>query len=107
MFVVRRSFRNYNQMIAPGSVIEPGTIKRFKSRLRDRDIIEVPEQDFDEWNAYFIAKFGTPIGPIEEKAEEPSEGEGEQLNSDMEPVVPPTEEHAEESKPVVKVVVAK
>ena len=105
MFVVRRSFRNYNQMIAPGSVVEPGTIKRFKSRLRDRDIIEVPEQDFDKWNAYFIAKFGTPIGPIEEKAEEL--GEGEQLNSDMEPVVAPTEEPVEEPKPVVKVVVAK
>lgn len=61
MYVVRRAFRNYNQMIAPGSVIEPGTIKRFKTRLRDGSIIEVNEQDFDKWNNYFKVRFGVCI----------------------------------------------
>ena len=85
MYVVRRSFRNYNQMMVPGSVVEPGSIKRFKTRLRDRDIVEVSEQDFDKWNAYFLGKFGIPIGPIEEEAPvDPTPGE--QLNNDMEPV---------------------
>lgn len=72
MYVVRRSFRNYNQMMVPGSVVEPGTIKRFKSHLRERDIIEVNEHDFDKWNAYFTGKFGNPIlVPEEPKPEEP------------------------------------
>ena len=61
MFVVRRPFRNFGHVMAPGSVVEPGTIKQFKSRLRDRAIIEVPEQDFDRWNAYFKSKFGVEI----------------------------------------------
>ena len=61
MYVVKRAFRNYNQMIAPGSVVEPGAIKRFKNRLRDGRIVEVSEQDFDKWNNYFKVRFGTPI----------------------------------------------
>lgn len=73
MYVVKRAFRNYNQMMVPGSEIEPGTVKHLKSRLRDRVIIEVSEHDFDKWNKYFIEKYGTPITRIvreEVKAEE-------------------------------------
>ena len=61
MFVVRRAFKNYGEALLPGSVVEPGNIKNFKTRLRERVIIEVPEQDFEKWNNYFKAKFGVPI----------------------------------------------
>ena len=61
MFVVRRSFRNNGQMMAPGSVVEPGTIKRFKSRLNDGHIVEVSEQDFNKWDEYFKVRIGVPI----------------------------------------------
>ena len=61
MFVVRRPFRNFGHVMAPGSVVEPGAIKQFKSKLRDHAIVEVPEQDFDRWNAYFKGKFGVEI----------------------------------------------
>ena len=61
MFVVRRAFRNYNQMITPGSIVEPGDIKWFKTRLRDRCIVEVTEQDLDKWEDYFVGKFGVSI----------------------------------------------
>lgn len=61
MYVVRRAFRNYGQTMLPGSVVEPGNIKRFKTRLKDRFIVEVTEQDFSKWNAYFVDKVGTPI----------------------------------------------
>ena len=61
MYVVRRAFKNFGKAMVPGSVVEPGTIKHFKSRLRDHVIIEVAEQDFDKWNTYFITKFGVPI----------------------------------------------
>lgn len=61
MYVVKRAFRNYNVMIAPGSVVEPGTIKHLKSRIRDGSLIEVTEHDFDKWNEYFFKKYGVPI----------------------------------------------
>lgn len=70
MYVVRRAFRNLNQMMVPGSEIEPGTVKLFKTRLRERQIIEVSEQDFDKWNEYFLKKYGTPIKRLEANAEE-------------------------------------
>ena len=48
-------------MMTPGSIVEPGDIKWFKTRLRDRDVIEVHEQDLDKWEAYFNVKFGVSI----------------------------------------------
>jgi len=71
MYVVRRTFRNYGQMMAPGSVVEPGTIKRFKSRLNDGHIVEVTEQTFDKWDKYFKQRIGVAIQkPV--KAAEPA-----------------------------------
>lgn len=61
MYVVRRAFRNYGQMMIPGSVVEPGSVKRFKSRLNDGHIINIHENDIDKWDEYFKARFGVPI----------------------------------------------
>lgn len=69
MYVVRRAFRNYNVMLVPGTAVEPEQIKRFKSRLNERDIIEVTDSTFDMWNEYFTSKFGTPLTEPEEPAE--------------------------------------
>ena len=92
MYVVRRAFRNYNQMVVPGSIVEPGTVKRFKSHLRDRDIIEVTEQDFDKWNSYFVDKFGVPIGPLDGVTEGEPEGEPEsEPESEPLPELKPTQ----------------
>lgn len=67
MYVVRRAFRNYGQMMVPGSVVEPGSIKRFKSRLNDGHIVEVTEQNFDKWDKYFRERIGVPIQKPEEQ----------------------------------------
>lgn len=69
MYVVRRAFRNNNQMILPGSVVEPGSIKWFKTRLKDRIIVEVNAQNFNQWNEYFKAKFGVTLEKEEAKEE--------------------------------------
>ena len=61
MYVVRRAFRNYGQMMAPGSVVEPAAIKRFKSRLNDGHIVDVNEHDFDKWQKYFKERIGVEI----------------------------------------------
>lgn len=70
MYVVRRAFRNYGQMMVPGSVVEPGSIKRFKSRLNDGKIVEVTEQNFNKWDKYFRERLCTPILLPEAKTEE-------------------------------------
>ena len=70
MYVVRRTFRNYGQMMVPGSVVEPGSIKRFKSRLNDGNIVEVTEQNFDKWDEYFKVRIGVAIQkPVTEVAQ--------------------------------------
>ena len=74
MYVVRRAFRSYGSMLVPGTVVEPNKVKRFKSHLNERDIIEVTDDTFDAWNEYFTHKFGTPIiRPADMPAEAPVE----------------------------------
>ena len=87
MFVVRRAFRNYGQMMAPGSVVEPAAIKRFKSRLNDGHIVDVSEQDFDKWNRYFKERIGTAINVPEKTPDKEPEKEPEKT-PDKEPEKP-------------------
>ena len=61
MYVVRRSFRNYGQMMAPGSIVEPEAVKRFKARLNDGHIVEVNEHDFPKWQKYFKERIGVEL----------------------------------------------
>ena len=71
MYVVRRAFRNYGQMVAPGSVVEPGVIKRFKSRVAEGRIVEVTEHNFDKWRDYFKVRMNVDIAtPDEQKPDE-------------------------------------
>lgn len=75
MFVIRKPFRNYNQMMLPGTIVEPGSIKWFKNRFKDRYIVEVNEQNFDKWEKYFVGKYGVSLNveePITEEAIGPS-----------------------------------
>lgn len=66
MYAVRRPFRNYGNIMVPGSIVEPSTIKRFKSRLTDGHIIEVTEQNFDKWQEVFKGRYGVTLQRIEE-----------------------------------------
>lgn len=79
-------------MMAPGSVVEPGTIKRFKSRLNDGHIVEVSEQNFDKWDKYFRERIGVTIaatGGVVAKAP----------ICDAAPVEPPKESTKAKAKP--------
>lgn len=71
MYVVRRAFRNYGNMLAPGSVVEPDAIKHFKSRLRDGRIVEVTEQSFDKWEELFRVRYGVALKLPKKHAVEP------------------------------------
>lgn len=95
MYVVRRGFRNFGQMMTPGSLVEPGSVKQFKSRLNDGHIVEVNEQDFDKWQKYFKDRIGVEIS-MPEKPEKPAEPE--------KPVKPVEPEKQAEPVKVAKVV---
>ena len=71
MYVVRRPFRNFGKVLTPGTPVEPANIKRFKSRLGERDIIEVTDGMLDMWEAYFVDKFGVSIKPDPKPKPEP------------------------------------
>ena len=72
MFVVKRPFRNFGSVMAPGSIVEPGAIKHFRSLLSDNHIIEVNEQNFTMWNEYFNVRYGVQLKPSVEPSVEPS-----------------------------------
>lgn len=61
MFVVRRSFRNGGCMLPVGSIVEPTGIKWFKTRLKDRYIVEVNAHNFNEWQMYFKDKLNVEL----------------------------------------------
>lgn len=71
MLVVRRAFKNYGQTMLPGSVVEPGNIKRVKTRIKDRYLVEVDEHNIDKWKEYFAEKYHVSIGePVQKEATE-------------------------------------
>lgn len=72
MYVVRRAFRNNGSIILPGSTVEPGNVKRFKTRLKDRDIVEVNAHNFKQWEWYFKNKLNVKITMPEQNDAEPT-----------------------------------
>lgn len=90
MYVVRRAFKSLGTCYEPGSVItEPGLIKRFKTRLAERVIIEVNEHNFDKYAEYFSARFGVNLDKEMLNAEAPliATEESEVVEAVLEPVV--------------------
>ena len=83
MYVVRKPFRNYGKVLLPGSIVEPGNIKWFKSRLKDRTIIEVNEHNFDKWKEYFKVRCGVDITPAETNTDDETNASDE-TNTDNE-----------------------
>lgn len=103
MYVVRRAFRNYGQMMAPGSVVEPAAIKRFKSRVAEGKIVEVTEHNFDKWREYFKVRMNVEISAIGGVPDEPVNLDGSAYE-EPEAEEPEVEEPAK-AVPVAKVVV--
>lgn len=61
MYVARKAFRNYGVMILPGSAVEPGSIKWFKTRLKDRVVVEITAHNFDQYAEYFRVRHGIEL----------------------------------------------
>lgn len=62
MYVVKRPFRNFGKMLVAGTVIQdPATVKRFKVRLSEGNILEVTEANKKSYAEYFKLKYGVDI----------------------------------------------
>lgn len=101
MYVARRAFRNYNQMVLPGSVVEPGSTKWFKTRLKDKTIVEINAHNFKQWAEYFKEKFGVTLKQEEPKDENKDEG----VDASVDEATDKSDEEPKEVPKVVKVVV--
>ena len=67
MYIVRRAFRGPNGPMDAGSLIEPADIRDFKYRLQQKHIVEVNEQNFDQYNAFFMERFNVQIPTLEDQ----------------------------------------
>lgn len=65
MYVVRRPFKCFGKCFTTGDVIKDVTVvKGFKSKLADRKIIEVTEQNYESMKVYFKQKFVVDLPAI-------------------------------------------
>lgn len=84
MFVVRRSFRDASGMVSAGSIVEPADIKRFKHRMLEGHIVEVNEQNFNEYANFFKAKLGIELPQIVNTTDE----QNKEVTAKAEPAKP-------------------
>lgn len=61
MYVVTRTFRDSNGVFSVGSIVEPTEIKTFKSRLQQRHIVDVNEQNIERWATFFKNRYGVDL----------------------------------------------
>lgn len=68
MYVVRRPFKCFGKCFITGDIVtDVAEVKGFKSKLVDRKIIEVTEQNYESLKGYFKQKFGVDL-PANETA---------------------------------------
>ena len=64
MYIVTRTFRDANGVFSVGSIVEPTEVRAFKSRLQQRHIVDVSEQNIEKWALYFLNKFGIDLRDV-------------------------------------------
>lgn len=107
MYIARRPFKNGGTVVPAGSVVEPAGIRRFRNLLYLGKIIEIHEDDYDNWREALEDRFGIKV-PEEKKkraAKKPAVVKDEPV--EPQPVEKPVEEPAEEAVEEVKPPVVK
>lgn len=74
-FICRRAFRDAKGPVSTGSVIDPVEIKRFRFRLQEGHIVEVTEQNFEQYATLFEQRYGITIPKLDEVPSKESEKE--------------------------------
>jgi len=78
-FICRRAFRDAKGPVSTGSVIDPVEIKRFRFRLQEGHIVEVTEQNFEQYATLFEQRYGITIPKLDEVPSKESDEEKELL----------------------------
>lgn len=61
MYIVTRTFRDANGVFEVGSIVDPTSVRTFKSRLQQRHITNVDEENIKEWAEYFKNRHGIDL----------------------------------------------
>ena len=64
MYIVTRTFRDANGVFGVGSIVDPTSVKTFRSRLQQRHIVDVDERNLDEWVRYFKNRHGIDLSTV-------------------------------------------
>ena len=100
-FICRRAFRDAKGPVSTGSVIDPVEIKRFRFRLQEGHIVEVTEQNFEQYATLFEQRYGITIPKLDEVPSKESD-EKEAKAKAEEKAKAEAEEKAKEAAPVAK-----
>lgn len=98
-FICRRAFRDAEGPVPVGSVVDPTGIKRFRFRLQEKHIVEVTEQNFEQYATLFEQRYGVTIPKLDEVPSKESDEEKELLAKKAKAEA---EEKAKEAAPVAK-----
>ena len=108
-FICRRAFRDAEGPVPVGSVVDPTGIKRFRFRLQEKHIVEVTEQNFEQYATLFEQRYDVTIPkldevPSKESDEEKAKAEAEEKAKAEaeEKAKAEAEEKAKEVTPVAK-----
>lgn len=80
-FICRRAFRDAKGPVSTGSVIDPVEIKRFRFRLQEGHIVEVTEQNFEQYATLFEQRYGITIPKLDEVHSKESDEEKQVLEA--------------------------
>lgn len=80
-FICRRAFRDARGPVSTGSVIDPVEIKRFRFRLQEGHIVEVTEQNFEQYATLFEQRYGITIPKLDEVPSKESDEEKQVLEA--------------------------
>lgn len=80
-FICRRAFRDAKGPVSTGSVINPVEIKRFRFRLQEGHIVEVTEQNFEQYATLFEQRYGITIPKLDEVPSKESDEEKQVLEA--------------------------
>lgn len=61
MYIVVRTFRDANGVFGVGSIVDPTSVRTFRSRLQQRHIVDVQEDNVEEWARYFKNRHGIDL----------------------------------------------
>ena len=61
MYIVTRTFRDANGVFEVGSIVDPTSVRAFKSRLQQRHITSVDEENIKDWAEYFKNRHGIDL----------------------------------------------